>query len=240
MYSSVQDFLLAVAQIGAYQLNSNMSGLGQDKLAIIEVKLNNYELHPFSGIANVASSSIAHGAIFLYSSNYLRRFTSLFRSRDSGVWHVEKADTEYVPAIINPDFFSIDDPDIYGLIGLDLPKAVAQYRYIVQTQAAIIREVCHANGLSFVPVSYESFNDNPSATAELMLGILAKFFPVASSHLSLDDIIAAILRSPLRKTGFNNIIEGISSESLAILQSFPDHNDYLPGGRFDLEILEYI
>ncbi len=235
-YSRVEDFLLAVAQIADLQLNHKSSAYSHSNKAFIEVKLNNYDLHPFSGMSDIASSKLICGGVFLYSSNYLRRYLSLFRAKESGTWHADACDTSYRPLTISPDFSMITDHDIYRLNELRLEQAVKRYRYLLEIQAGIIRELCHEQCMPFIPIKFEDLTSDNDSTARIVFDIIQRFDVSCDGTLTPDSIKEAILRVPLRKTGFSDLLEGLSQESQASLKLIDDYIDYLPGGKYDITI----
>jgi hypothetical protein len=238
-YTTVNDFLLAIVQIANIQASYKGSRFSRCEFAFLEAKLNNYELKPFSGISDLVSSELILGSVFLYSANYLRRYISLLRAQVSGIWHVEKSNHDYQPGLVSPDFSSITDPDIFGLFELSLSQAVRRYKYILEIQAGIVREICHSLGKPFIPIKYEDLVVNPDALAKTIADVICNFGIMPDSGAVQEDILTAISRIALKKTGFENLLDGLSSEALSNLELIPNYKEYLPGGSFDLDIPDW-
>jgi hypothetical protein len=203
--------------------------------AFLEIKLNNYGLSPFGDLEAVARHCNVQGCVFLYSQNYLRRLCSVYRALQHNQWHVEKDDMTYKPKLISIDWNSINDPDIFRVIGKSLPDAYNIYKNVMTTQSEIVRQVCASRNIPFISLSFEALTD--SAQLPYLLDSLLKDLRIEGPALpAIEDIRQSIDRVTLAKTGPSDLLSGLSTECVSSFHQIEGHESYLPGGSMDLDI----
>jgi hypothetical protein len=235
-FSSVSDFIYYIhchATL-AIRHDSSLRARSSDT-AFLEIKLNNYGISPFGDLERIASIPSVQGCIFLYSKNYLRRLTSAYRAVQHGQWHTEKSNTNYNPGLIFVDWNSIDDPDVFRIIGKSLHDAVKLYHKVMFTQSEIIRQVCASRNLPFLSLSFEDLTDTSQLSGRLD-HLFRDLRMDSSRYPSFEEIEESINAVSLTKTGPKDIEAGLSPECLNAFHQIEDYKAFLPGGAMDISI----
>lgn len=230
-FSCIDDFLLYLRSYAGIVTNlaRAVNVFRCPDYAFLETKLSNYEIDPFASIAQIIRSESIAGGIFLYGQNYLRKYISIARARESGVWHAFKEQKDYQVKSLDIDFNAIHDPDILLLHHMPFDKAVSWYRKILTTQFEVIKLSCSASSKPFLSVPFEDIVVPGGVTSSVK-----KIFEHFGLPISSEVIEEAFQTVPLKRTGVDDLLSGLTEQSRAQFMSIPSFESYLPGGEHDL------